>query len=233
MEAYLSERSAGNYSRAMILATARNRLANLTGWRRAGLLIMAGALAGLSMPPIYAWPLLFLSFPLLALAIAGRGTRSAFGAGFCFGVGYFAVCFYWIGIAFLIDAATYLWMMPVMVGALAGGMALYWGAAAAATAALRRNGLAHLILLAVFFGIAEWLRGHLLTGFPWTVPGLAAMGMGSLSQVASLIGMTGLTVVIVLWASLPALLFSDHRSGRDSIVARFLSVGHVASSACG
>ena len=72
------------------------------------------------MPPIYAWPFLFLSFPLLALAVAGRGRRSAFGAGFCFGVGYFAVCFYWIGIAFLIDAATYLWMMPVMVGALAG-----------------------------------------------------------------------------------------------------------------
>ena len=174
------------------------------------------------MPPVNAWPLLFLTFPILALAIAGRNTRSAFLAGFCFGLGYFSVCLYWIGVAFLVDAETYLWMMPVMVGGLAGGMALYWGGAAAATAALNRKGLVHLILLAVFFGIAEWLRGHLLTGFPWAAPGLAAMGMGSLNQVASLIGMPGLTVFIVLWASFPALLLEGERNRRAVIASLIL-----------
>ncbi len=41
--------------------------------------------------------------------------------------GYFGVAFHWIGFAFLVDAETYLWMMPFMVGGLAGGMAIYWG----------------------------------------------------------------------------------------------------------
>jgi apolipoprotein N-acyltransferase len=222
MAGYLSERRAGTYSRAMILQRVGKQLSQLTGWRKAGLLLAAGALAGLSMPPLDLWPGLFAAFPVLAILIRDRSMRSAFGAGFCFGLGYFSACLYWIGIAFLVDAATYLWMMPIMVGALAGGMALYWGAATAVTAALRRKDLVHLILLGVFFGIAEWLRGHLLTGFPWTVPGLAAMGMGPLDQTAALIGMPGLTVLIVLWASLPALLLDALRDRREVIVAVIL-----------
>jgi len=177
----------------------------LRGWRRAALLLIAGAAAGLAMPPFYFWPLLFVAFPVLVWALDDVPGRRAFAAGWLFGLGYFSVGFYWIGIAFLVDAATYLWMMPFMVGALAGGMALYWGLAALCTVLVGQQGLARIISLAIFFGLAEWLRGHLLTGFPWAAPGLAATGMGSLAQAASLIGMTGLTLFIVLWSALPAL----------------------------
>jgi apolipoprotein N-acyltransferase len=178
----------------------------LGGWRKAGLLILAGAAAGLAMPPLDFWPPLVLSFPILVWSLDQISWRQAFAAGWSFGLGYFTACFYWIGIAFLVDAATYLWMMPFMVGALAGGMALYWGLAAMATVMLRQRGLACIIAFAVSFAIAEWLRGHLLTGFPWTAPGLAVDGMGGLAQAASLIGMPGLNLLIVLWAALPALV---------------------------
>lgn len=189
-------------------------LAGLGSWRRAGLLLLAGGLAGLAMPPFNFWWLLFAAFPLLIWIIAEAPPRRAFFLGWLFGLGYFAVCFYWIGIAFMVDAATYLWMMPFMVGALAGGMALYWGLAAFATALSRQKGLARLIAFAVFLAVAEWLRGRLLTGFPWTAPGLAANGMGGLAQAASLIGMPGLTLLIAMWASLPALLgFTGRRRG--------------------
>lgn len=189
-------------------------LAGLGGWRRAGLLLLAGAMAGLAMPPFYVWPLLFIAFPLFIWTLGEVPPRGAFLTGWLFGLGYFSVCFYWIGIAFLVDAATYLWMMPFMVGALAGGMALYWGLAALATAAIRQQGLARLIVFAMFLSVAEWLRGHLLTGFPWTAPGLAVTGMGGLAQAAALVGMPGLTLLVALWASLPALLgFAPRRRG--------------------
>ena len=54
-----------------------------------------------------------IAFPLLT-----------FGIGWLFGLGYFAVAFHWIGYAFFVEADTYLWMMPFMLGALSGGMAL-------------------------------------------------------------------------------------------------------------
>ena len=196
-------------------------LAGLGGWRRAGLLLLAGALAGLAMPPFYYWPLLFIAFPLFIWTLGDVSLRRAFFTGWLFGLGYFSACFYWIGIAFLVDAATYLWMMPFMVGGLAGGMAIYWGLAALLTVALRQNGLARLIAFAIFLGIAEWLRGHLLTGFPWTAPGLAVTGMGGLAQAAALIGMPALTSLIALWASLPALLGQAPR-GSERVAAALL-----------
>lgn len=192
-----------------------DRLSSLPSVLRGLLLLAAGALSALGLPPIGAWPAAFIGFPLfLALLETGKARtwRSGFGAGWLFGLGYFAVAFHWIGFAFLIEAETYLWMMPFMLGALAGGMAIYWGLAAIVAKRFGKRGLNLVLAFAAALGAAEWLRGQLFTGFPWAVPGLMVDGMGSLAQAASLIGMTGLTVLIVLWASLPHALLFGRRS---------------------
>ena len=191
----------------------------LGGWRKAALLLLAGAIAGFAMPPFGLWPLLFIALPVLVWSLDQASWRRAFASGWLFGLGYFTVCFYWIGIAFLVDAATYLWMMPFMVGALAGGMALYWGLAATAVTLMRRRGLARIITFAILIAMAEWLRGHLLTGFPWTAPGLAAEAMGGLAQTAALTGMPGLTLLIALWAALPAVAGFAGTSRRERLGA--------------
>ncbi|MFN4144072.1 MAG: apolipoprotein N-acyltransferase [Aestuariivirga sp.] len=179
---------------------------------RAVLALAAGAATALGLPPLGLWPLAFLGVPLILLLLEtakDRGWRSGAGTGWLFGLGYFAVAFHWIGFAFLVDAATYLWMMPFMLGALAGGMALYWGLAALVAKRLGGGGLALALSFAAAIATAEWLRGHLFTGFPWAAPGLLADGMGGLAQGASLIGMTGLTLLILLWAALPYALASE------------------------
>ena len=195
------------------------------GWPRFFLAFAAGALAGLALPPLDIWPMLFIAFPILIWLIDGLPQRrpfTAFATGWGFGAGYFSVCVYWVGAAFLVDASTYLWMMPFAVGALAGGMALYWGVAVAALNLIWRPGLSRLLLLAVAIAIVEWLRGHLMTGFPWAAPGLAVIGMDGLAQLASLIGMTSLTLLIVLWAALPALLFERDLPRREVVLAIIL-----------
>lgn len=212
-----------SYSPAMI------RLAHFfrtrRGWQRFFLALGAGALAGLALPPLDLWPTLFIAFPALAWLIDGLPQRRplpAFATGWAFGAGYFSVCLYWVGAAFLVDASTYLWMMPFAVGALAGGMALYWGVAVAALSLIWRPGLSRLLLLAAAIAIVEWLRGHLMTGFPWAAPGLAVIGMDGVAQAASLVGMTSLTLFIVLWAALPALLCERHLPRGEIILAILL-----------
>lgn len=167
------------------------------------------------MPPLGWWPVLFAAFPVLLLLLEGepdRNWRSGFGAGWLFGFGYFAVAFHWIGFAFLVDAATYLWMMPFMLGALAGGMAIYWGFSALVVKRLGVSGLPLVLALAVSMAIAEWLRGHLFTGFPWAAPGLAVDGMGAVAQLAAYIGMPGLTLLIVMWAGLPYVFLTERHA---------------------
>ena len=184
-------------------------ITRLTGWRRALVTILSGCMAALAMPPLDLWPVLFIAVPVFLLLLSGSqqsNWRSGFGTGWCFGLGYFTLAFHWIGFAFLIDAATYLWMMPFMLGALAGGMAIYWGLAAVVAKRFGVSGLPLVLLFAVSLGVAERLRGHLLTGFPWAAPGLAVDGMGAVAQLAAVFGMPGLTVLIAMWAGLPLVL---------------------------
>ncbi len=193
-----------------------SRISASSPWRRRGLAALAGFLTALALPPLGLWPALFVGVPLFLVVLErekqGRW-RTGFGSGWFFGLGYFAFAFHWIGFAFLVEAETYLWMMPFMLGALAGGMAIYWGLAAIVAKRFGGNGLPLALMLAASLAVAEWLRGHLLTGFPWAAPGLAVDGMGAVAQLASVIGMTGLTFMIVLWGGLPYVMLRKAAHG--------------------
>jgi apolipoprotein N-acyltransferase len=190
------------------------RMAGLPAPARGALSLLAGVLIAAGLPPLGWWPLAFLGFPLfLALLETARPATwySGFGLGWAFGLGYFAVALHWIGYAFFVDADTYLWMMPFMLGILSGGMAVYWALAALLARRFGGSGLQLALAFAALLGLAEWLRGHLFTGFPWAAPGLMVDGMGGLAQVASVTGMTGLTLLVVLWASLPYVFLAAER----------------------
>lgn len=189
-----------------------DRIAGLPAALRGALSVLAGLLLAAGLPPLGLWPFAFLGVPLF-LALLGGGKGRGLGLGWLFGLGYFAAAFHWIGFAFLIEADRYLWMMPFMLGALAGGMAIYWALAAALARRLGGTGLGLALVFAMAMGAAEWLRGHLFTGFPWAAPGLLVDGMGGLAQSAALIGMTGLTPLILLCAALPYAVAADRRRG--------------------
>ena len=191
-------------------------MAGLPALARGALSALAGALLAMGLPPYGLWPLAFLGLPLfLVLLETGKQARwrSGFGLGWLFGLGYFALALHWIGYAFFVEADTYLWMMPFMLGALSGGMAVYWALAAVLAKRFGGSGLRLVLAFSACLAVAEWLRGRLFTGFPWAAPGLLVDGMGGVAQAAALIGMTGLTLFVVLWASLPYLVLSGQRRG--------------------
>ena len=83
------------------------------------------------MAPFNAWPILFLTFPVLVWLIdsvrapAGRGMIGAAVTGWWFGFGYFLAGLYWVGYAFLVDAPTFGWLLPIAVVGLPAGLALF------------------------------------------------------------------------------------------------------------
>ena len=170
---------------------------------RLGIAPVAGMFAALSMPPINFWPAFFVAIPVALFLLDGVDQQrrlQSFFLGWCFGFGYFIVAFHWIGFAFLVDAQDYLWMMPFAVGGLAAAMAIYWGLAFLCVTLSGRKRLSAVLVFAVALAVFEWLRGIFFTGFPWAAPGLAGDGMGAVIQTASLWGMQGVTLLIVLWA---------------------------------
>jgi apolipoprotein N-acyltransferase len=186
------------------------------GWRRAAIAFGAGAVSALALAPLDFWPLLFLTFPVLVWLIdgaaAGRlgGLPSAAVAGWWFGFGYFLAGLYWIGHAFLVDAHIFGWLLPLAVIGMPAGLALFTAFGAAVARALWTRGAVRILSLAVALTFAEWLRGHVLTGFPWNTYGYALTGPLALAQSAALIGIWGLTFLAVAIFATPA-LFADER----------------------
>ncbi len=182
------------------------------GWRRALIALAAGALSSLAMAPFNAWPILFVTFPVMVWLIdgagAGRfnGVPSAALAGWWFGFGYFVPGLYWIGYAFLVDAASFGWLLPVAVSGLPAYLALFTAAGFALARALWSRDAARILALASALTVSEWLRGHVLTGFPWNAFGYALTEPLALAQTASLIGLWGMTFIAVAIFASPAVL---------------------------
>jgi apolipoprotein N-acyltransferase len=190
------------------------------GWRRALTAFAAGAISVLAQAPTDAWPVLFLTFPILVWLVDGAaggrlgGVPAAAIAGWWFGFGYFLAGLYWIGHAFLVDAKNFGWLLPVAVVALPAGMACYSALGLALARMLWTRGAARLLALAAALTIAEWLRGHLFTGFPWNAYGYALTGPLMLAQGAALIGIWGLTFLAVAVFASPAVLADDRGDTR-------------------
>lgn len=195
------------------------------GWRRRGLAFAAGALSALAQPPFFAFPILWLTFPVLvwlldAAVTEGRNGRvrrllPSFAIGWWFGFGYFLAGLWWIGAAFLVEADEFGWLMPIAVVGLPAGLALFWGAGAAAARVLWSDDWRRVFALAAGLGGAEWLRAHVLTGFPWNAIGYALTAGEVLMQSASLFGVHALNVLAVVIFASPAAAVPAGRQGRD------------------
>jgi apolipoprotein N-acyltransferase len=195
------------------------------GWKRAIIALAAGAVSALAMAPFNAWPVLFVTFPVAVWLIDGaaagkrRGVPAAAMAGFWFGLGYFVPGLYWTGNAFLVDAPTFAWLMPFAVFGLPAYLALFPALGFALARLIWTRDASRVLALAVGLTVSEWLRGHVLSGFPWNAYGYALSEPLALAQTASLIGLWGMTFLSVAIFASPAVLIDGSSRGRKPWIA--------------
>jgi len=222
----------GDNGHAGLLASLPHRVSRTQGWTRRGIALLAGALSVLSMAPVFFWPVLFFTLPILVWLLDGAVTspagyaktgedtahdvgplngsrrwaiaRAAAHDAWWFAFGYFFFGLFWIGEAFLVEAHIFGWLLPLAITVMPAGLALFWAAAAAgAVQVWRPSSTARVLVLAIGVGLAEWLRGHAFTGFPWNILGYALTQPLTLMQSASVLGIYGLTVWVVVICTTP------------------------------
>lgn len=209
----------------------------LSGWRRALVAMFAGALAVLGQAP-FDFPLVcFISFPILVWLLDGatapisaRGLgrlKPAFITGWWFGFGYFLAGLWWVGGAVLVESETYAWALPFVVVGLPIVLAFFYAFAAAIARLLWSDGIGRIFALAFAFGLIEWLRQFVLTGFPWNPVGYAAMPVPLLMQSVAVVGVTGMNALAVLVFAMPALLSADRSRKLGLGIAASLLAAHV------
>ena len=139
-------------------------------WARIGLALLAGAGAALAHPPFGILPGLFGYALLMILSERSAATRGAFWMGWLAGFAYFLISCWWVAEAFLVNPAQ-AWMAPFAASALPAGLGLFWGTATALYRRFGPKGLERVLVFTALFCLLEWLRGHVLTGFPWNPAG--------------------------------------------------------------
>jgi len=183
-------------------------------WMRRLILMILGAIAALAFPPVNALPLFAIGLVgLIWAAETAERRHAAFAIGWWWSFGHFLAGYFWIANSFLIDPLRFGWMVPPVIAGLAAYMALF---PALAVAAIWRRGappLANVLLLAASWTIAEWLRGHLFTGFPWNLAAYVWSFSLSMMQSASLWGAWGLSFLTVLSVGLLSLMGRGDRRG--------------------
>lgn len=170
-----------------------------SGWRTYGAAVLAGALAALAMPPLYWLPLGVVGVVFFVRQWDSAPTpRAALLRAWAWGWGHFAVGSYWIVEAFFVPPADFAPLGPPAVLGLATVLGFFpaMAAGAARWLALRWPSLGgryrRLVLLAILWTVAEWLRGHVFTGYPWNPLGHVWAFATPLLQGASLFGVYGL-----------------------------------------
>ena len=201
------------YPSSPILAGTHDFVVLAWGWRRAALAFVAGAIGALAMPPLGFAPAMIVAMTLGVLLIDGAqgGTwpalRSAFAVGWLWGFGYFLAGLWWLGAAFLVDAAKFAWALPLGVVALPAVLAFFPASGFALARALWSPRPSRILAFAAALTTSEWLRSILFTGFPWNDIGMALGANLVTAQLAAYVGLHGLTLLVVLIGAAPATLW--------------------------
>ncbi|MBI5450933.1 MAG: apolipoprotein N-acyltransferase [Gammaproteobacteria bacterium] len=207
--------------------------------------LIVALLAGLMMPlahaPFAISPLAILSLAALFILWTRVTVRRALLLGYVYGAGMFGAGVSWVFVSIYGHGGVPLLLSVVLTVMFVLFLALFPAVVGAACAALVRGAppqvFAYILILApaALWVLGEWVRGWLLTGFPWLVTGYSQIDT-PLSGLAPLLGVYGVSLAVGLSAATLSLLSWPHlRRQRPAlimmaIVAATWALGMVAGS---
>src|SRR5512139_1932257 len=174
--------------------------------------LLAGALAVAGFAPFGLWHLPALSLALLfGLLSRAASRRAGFIIGFTWGLGFFIAGVSWVFVSLSVYGGMAAWLAALATFLFCAVLALFpaaVGALQASPEASKRWCLPparRLLLLApLAWGVTEWVRGWLFTGFPWLAMGYAQVPASPLAGYAPLVGVYGVSFLLALIAALLA-----------------------------
>jgi len=158
--------------------------------------LLAGLLPALSLAPFDLWPAGVAASALLFWLWQQQTRATILLRGWLFGLGMFGSGISWIYVSIHDHGQAPAPLAAALVVLLAGVLALYPALAGWLYHACRpRGALARVLVFTAAWVLAEWLRGWVLTGFPWLYLGYAHTDT-ALAGWAPVAGVFGLTALV-------------------------------------
>lgn len=185
-----------------------------------------GSLGAFAMAPRNLFFVLFVSLSGLYVLLARTNrVRDAFFVGWFFSFGYFLFSLSWVGNALLVEDNPYRWAWPLAICGLPFILAPFTATACGVIKKfINLQTLSGFCGAVLIFSTAEWLRGHLFTGFPWNLYGYAWADVGQVVQSTYLFSVYGLTALTILWAMMPGFIWVSCACKRTCALALGVAV---------
>lgn len=167
-------------------------------WLAALLSILSGILLTLGFPKFELYFVSWGAFLPLFVALQGKSPKQTLVLGFVCGLAHYLTTLYWIRYVVYFYGGIPLPFAVLILLLLGSYLAVYPATFALASNRLERRPWLWVLGLPAVWVSLEWIRAHLLTGFPWANLGYTQTSLNSLIQVSDITGVYGISWLIVL-----------------------------------
>ena len=184
-------------------------------------------LTSLSLPPFNYVLINFLTFSLFYIFLIKKiefhqDKKKFFLYGWLFGFGYFVSNLYWISISLTFDQ-SFKFLIPFTILLIPGFLALFYALVAYLFVVSKPNkNLSSFFLFSLIFGIVEFLRGSILTGFPWNLIAYSFSNQIEILNITSIIGTYSFNLFCISLFTSPSIFILRENKKDISVCVAFL-----------
>ncbi len=174
------------------------------------IVFILGSLSSFSLPPYNFFLINFFTLSFFFIFLVNNknlNRKNYFFYGWLFGFGYFLSSLYWIAISLTFDTSLKI-LIPISIIIIPSFLSLFFAIPAYLLSFfLKLKNLNLILIFSLILGIFEFIRGHILTGFPWNLFVYSFSDNISYIQMTSFLGTYGLNLASITFFLTPAILF--------------------------
>ena len=196
-------------------------------------LLILGILTSLSLPPFNYLIINFLTFPLFFFFLTkklyqNKDPKKFFLYGWLFGFGYFLTNLYWISIS-LTFQQDLKFLIPLTLILIPAFLALFYGLATYLFKIFKiKKTISSLLFFSLIFSSLEFIRGSILTGFPWNLIAYSFSNQLEILNIISIIVTYGFNLFCITLFTSPAIIVLE-RSKKNIFVLLIILVIPILS----
>jgi apolipoprotein N-acyltransferase len=132
--------------------------------------------------------------------------KNLFLIGFSFGFGFYLSGIFWIAYSLTFDD-SFKFLIPLAVIFIPLFLSLFIGLTTLIIGQFLSYNFSSLLLFSGSFALSDYIRGKILTGFPWNLWGYSWSWLNEVLQILNLLGLFAFNLLVITIFTIPAVLF--------------------------